>query len=34
VPPRPIPSTEPVAYGTHEDDLLPEPEKKGRRGDR
>jgi hypothetical protein len=34
VPPRPVPSTEPVAYGTHEDDLLPEPEKKGRRGDR
>jgi DNA-binding transcriptional MerR regulator len=31
VPPRPIPAGEAAGYGTHEDDLLPEPDKRGRR---
>jgi transposase-like protein len=30
VPPRPVPTAEHLAYGTHEDDLLPEPEKPDR----
>ena len=30
VPPRPL-ASEPVAYGSHADDLLPEPDKRGRR---
>src|SRR4051794_15998617 len=34
VPPRPVSSSDPVAYGTHADDLLPAPERPDKRGRR